>query len=90
VITYECRRFPITAGKISDALDPIAVSSSGSQEYYGNIFSEINSLPKILLTVRPDHADLKIDKNRTGDCKLKISNIVNNIIFPLIIISRLA
>jgi hypothetical protein len=58
------------------------LSSSGNLEDDHNIFSEINSLPKILLNVRPDHADLKIDKNGIGDCKLRISSTVNNIPFP--------
>jgi beta-mannosidase len=67
--------------KISDALYPIAVSNSGNLEDYSNIFSEINSQPKVPLKIEPDNSELMINKNGIGYLKLRISNTTNNLAF---------
>jgi hypothetical protein len=67
--------------KISDALYPIAVSNSGNMEDYSNIFSEINSQPKVPLKIEPSNSELMINKDGFGYLKLRISNTTNNLAF---------
>jgi hypothetical protein len=60
--------------KISDALYPIAVSRTDNTEDYNNIFSNINSMPKLTLDIKHVYSTLTVDKAGIDSCFLKVTN----------------
>jgi hypothetical protein len=60
--------------KISDAVYPIAVSKTDNMENYNNIFSNINSMPKISLKIESLNSELAVDNTGIRSCKFRISN----------------
>jgi beta-mannosidase len=60
--------------KISDAIYPIAVSKTDNLEDYKNIFSDLNSMPKLGLNIQHMYSIETIDKERIDSCIIRISN----------------
>jgi len=63
--------------KISDAIYPIAVSKTENLEEYKNIFSDLNSMPKLELNIQHLYSTETVDKERIDSCIIRISNPTN-------------